>query len=144
MRKRRGISRFKAKKVEAERRLARVQSNLTRLGDIVDEVGTRLRSIRSQASKAERYRQATQRLKELRTQLAWADWGELSGELQFTETELAQAVERHQALGIRREELQKQREVAEVQLQGIADEAQRVDQATQRMFSAGRRIFRAS
>jgi chromosome segregation protein len=32
-----GISRFKAKKVEAERRLARVQTNLTRLGDIVDE-----------------------------------------------------------------------------------------------------------
>ena len=51
-----GISRFKAKKVEAERRLARVQSNLTRLGDIVDEVGARLKSIRSQASKAERYR----------------------------------------------------------------------------------------
>lgn len=123
-----GISRFKAKKVEAERRLARVQSNLTRLGDIVDEVGTRLKSIRGQASKAERYRQATQRLKELRTQLAWADWSELSGELQFTETELAQAVERHEALGFRREELQKQREVAEVQLQGIADEAQRVDQ----------------
>ncbi|MGB1927553.1 MAG: AAA family ATPase, partial [Rubripirellula sp.] len=62
-----GISRFKSKKLEAERRLARVQSNLTRLGDIVDEVGGRLKSIRSQASKAERYRQANQRLKDLRT-----------------------------------------------------------------------------
>ena len=123
-----GISRFKSKKLEAERRLARVQSNLTRLGDIVDEVGGRLKSIRGQASKAERYRQANQRLKDLRTQIAWADWEELSGELQFTETELKNAVERHQALGIRREELQKQREVAEIQLQGIADEAQRVEQ----------------
>jgi chromosome segregation protein len=123
-----GISRFKAKKLEAERRLARVQSNLTRLGDIVDEVGMRLKSIRSQASKAERYREATQRLKELRTQIAWADWEELSGELKFTETELQNAVARHQTLGQRREELQKQREVAEIQLQGIADEAQRVEQ----------------
>ena len=33
-----GISRFKAKNVQAERRLPRVQSNLTRLGEIVDEV----------------------------------------------------------------------------------------------------------
>ncbi|MEM9587450.1 MAG: AAA family ATPase, partial [Planctomycetota bacterium] len=66
-----GISRFKAKKVEAERRLARVKSNLTRLGDIVDEVATRLRSLKSQASKAERYRQANERLRELRTQVAW-------------------------------------------------------------------------
>ena len=123
-----GISRFKAKKLEAERRLARVQSNLTRLGDIVDEVGSRLKSIRSQASKAERYRQATQRLKELRTQVAWADWQQLSGELKFTETELTQAVERHQELEARREALQDQRHTAEMQLQGIADEAQRVEQ----------------
>ena len=74
-----GISRFKAKKVEAERRLARVQANLTRLGDIVDEVASRLKSIRSQASKAERYRQASERMKELRTQVAWTDWGRLVG-----------------------------------------------------------------
>ena len=121
-----GISRFKAKKVEAERRLARVQSNLTRLGDIVDEVGSRLKSIRGQASKAERYRQATEQLKQLRTQVAWADWEELSNELKFVEVELQHAVDRHQQLGVKREELQKEREVAEIQLQGIADEAQRV------------------
>ncbi|MGC6448495.1 MAG: chromosome segregation protein SMC [Rubripirellula sp.] len=123
-----GISRFKAKKVEAERRLARVQSNLTRLGDIVDEVGSRLKSIRGQASKAERYRQATEQLKQLRTQVAWADWEELSNELKFVEVELQHAVDRHQQLGVKREELQKEREVAEIQLQGIADEAQRVEQ----------------
>ncbi len=33
-----GISRFKAKKVEAERRLQRVNQNLLRLSDIVEEV----------------------------------------------------------------------------------------------------------
>ncbi len=38
-----GISRFKAKKIEALRRLERVEQNLLRLSDIVDEVESRLR-----------------------------------------------------------------------------------------------------
>ncbi len=41
-----GISRFKAKKLEALRRLERVEQNLLRLSDIVDEVENRLRSVR--------------------------------------------------------------------------------------------------
>ena len=93
-----GISRFKAKKTEAERRLTRVQSNLTRLGDIVDEVASRLKNIRSQAGKAERYRQANDRMKALRTQMAWADWRELSWELETTETDLAKAIATHKDL----------------------------------------------
>ncbi len=36
-----GISRFKAKKVETQRRLERVEQNLERLSDIVEEVESR-------------------------------------------------------------------------------------------------------
>ena len=68
-----GISRFKAKKVEAERRLARVDQNLLRLNDIVDEVRTRYESLQNQASKARRYREMQQRLALLRTQMGFAD-----------------------------------------------------------------------
>src|SRR3954454_2901350 len=57
-----GISRFKAKKVEAQRRLERVEQNLLRLRDIVEEVDSRLRSVRNQASKARRYREYSDRL----------------------------------------------------------------------------------
>ncbi len=64
-----GISRFKAKKVEAERRLARVDQNLLRLGDIVDEVRGRYQALQNQADKARRYREMTQRLSLLRTQI---------------------------------------------------------------------------
>ena len=46
-----GISRFKAKKVEALRRLERVEQNLLRLSDIVDEVDNRLRSVRTAGRK---------------------------------------------------------------------------------------------
>lgn len=123
-----GISRFKAKKIEAERRLARVQSNLTRLGDIVDEVGSRLKSLRSQASKAERYRQASERLKELRTQIAWTDWSSLSGELKSSESELATAIAKQTELESQRASMAETRQAADLQLQQIADEARSVEE----------------
>ena len=107
-----GISRFKAKKIEAERRLARVQSNLTRLGDIVDEVASRLKSLRAQASKAERYRQSTERMKELRLQIAWTDWRSLSSELDTAVTQLAAAAAQQIALEALRNEMTEKRQAA--------------------------------
>ncbi len=123
-----GISRFKAKKVEAERRLARVQQNLVRLGDIVDEVAGRLQSLKSQASKAERYRQANDRLRELRTQLAWHDWTTLSDELGVAESELIAAEATLLQLSERREQLAIARQEIEAQLQQIADQARTAEQ----------------
>ncbi|WP_149498609.1 chromosome segregation protein SMC [Roseiconus lacunae] len=123
-----GISRFKAKKLEAERRLARVQTNLTRLSDIVEEVGTRLRSVRSQAAKAERYRQATERLKELRTVIAWNDWANLNEELEACETELAESNKRLRELESEREEINAKRQAADLELQTIADQARELEQ----------------
>jgi chromosome segregation protein len=83
-----GISRFKAKELETLRRLERVEQNLLRLSDIVDEVEGRLRSVRSQAGKARRYREYTDRLQELRTQVGSADWRRLSEQIGQFETRL--------------------------------------------------------
>lgn len=85
-----GISRFKAKKIETLRRLERVDQNLLRLSDIVDEVGNRLRSVRLQAGKARRYKEYTDRLQQLRTQVAGVDWRRLGERLAGLEGELAQ------------------------------------------------------
>ncbi|HTN77846.1 MAG TPA: AAA family ATPase, partial [Pirellulaceae bacterium] len=63
-----GISRFKAKKIEAQKRIERVDQNLLRLRDIVEEVENRLKTVRNQASKAARYREYSERLQQLRTQ----------------------------------------------------------------------------
>ena len=123
-----GISRFKAKKIEAERRLARVQQNLVRLGDIVDEVAARLQSLKTQASKAERYRQANDRLRELRTQLAWHDWNILTNELQTAESELGIAEESLRAHSQRRDDLAIARQEIEARLQEIADQARAAEQ----------------
>lgn len=85
-----GISRFKAKKVEAQRRLERVEHNLLRLKDIVDEVENRVKSVRSQASKARKYREYSDRLQQLRTEVGAADWRQLSKEIDELERELQQ------------------------------------------------------
>lgn len=93
-----GISRFKAKKVESLRRLERVEQNLLRLADIVDEVDNQLRSVRKQAGKAQRYREYSERLKELRLAVGAADWrrhraraGELQTSLRVVRDEVATA-----------------------------------------------------
>ena len=83
-----GISRFKMRKVEALRRLEHVEQNLLRLSDIVDEVENRLRTVRAQAGKARRYREHTNRLQELRTQVGQVDWKRLTERLNGFESDL--------------------------------------------------------
>ncbi len=83
-----GISRFKIRKIEALRRLERVEQNLLRLSDIVDEVENRLRSVRIQAGKARRYKEHADRLQELRTQVGLVDWKRLSDRLAALDGEL--------------------------------------------------------
>lgn len=89
-----GISRFKAKKVDAQRRLGRVEANLVRLADIVDEVGSRYRSVKSQASKAARYKEYSDRLQQLRTFVGLKDYRTFSEKLAKIELELAADSER--------------------------------------------------
>jgi len=85
-----GISRFKAKKLEASRRLERVEQNLMRLSDIVEEVESRLRSVKSQASKARRYQEHTRRLQQLRTHLGAVDWRKMTEQLKQADREISQ------------------------------------------------------
>jgi len=61
-----GISKYKAKKKEAQRKLEKVDANLLRVTDIVEEVEKRLRSVKLQAGKARNYQEHSVRLNELR------------------------------------------------------------------------------
>jgi chromosome segregation protein len=76
-----GISRFKAKKLETLRKLERVDQNLQRLRDIIDEVEKQLRSVKLQASKAQRYQEYSNRLKELRVALGLEEYHQLTQRL---------------------------------------------------------------
>ena len=86
-----GISRFKAKKVEAERRMQRVDQNMLRLNDIVDEIGKRLSTLKSQATKAQRYRELSLALQTKRMQLGWLDRMALKQERDRYQSQLEEA-----------------------------------------------------
>ena len=77
-----GISRFKARKTETLRKLERVDQNVQRLRDIIEEVEKQLRSVKLQAAKAQRYQEYTSRLKELRVSLGLEEFHQLTERLQ--------------------------------------------------------------
>src|SRR5438105_5381054 len=85
-----GISRFKAKKIETQRKLERVDLNLQRLRDIIDEVEKQLRSVKLQAAKAQRYQEYSGRLKELRVALGLDEYHALTEKLDAETAALAQ------------------------------------------------------
>lgn len=75
-----GVSKYKAQKKEALRRLENTEQNLLRLADIVGEVQKQLRSIKLQAGKARSYLQYNQRLKELRVSFSLAQYHQITTE----------------------------------------------------------------
>ena len=65
-----GVSKFKAQRKEARRKLERVDQNLLRVNDVVSEVEKQLRGVRVQAGKARVYQEHATRLAEVRLRLA--------------------------------------------------------------------------
>ncbi len=120
-----GISRFKLKKLEALRRLERVEQNLLRLSDIVDEVESRLRGVRAQAGKARRYKEHTDRLQELRTQVGLVDWRRLSERLAGVEGEIRDLTADRDAASAAAEATEAQMLALDVQTAEINEEVRR-------------------
>src|SRR5204862_7604355 len=59
-----GTSKYKSRKLVAERKLERTQQNLLRVSDIVREIERQIRTMELQARKAERYRALKTELRE--------------------------------------------------------------------------------
>lgn len=103
-----GIQKFRMRKREADRKLEKVDQNLLRVADLIEELERRVRSLRIQAGRAKSYVELSDRLTELKTVqflLAGADMAakrtQLAEELEAarardgaSETELREATQR--------------------------------------------------
>ncbi len=135
-----GISRFKAKKVEAERRLTRVDQNMLRLNDIVDEVGKRLSVLKNQATKAQRFREMTDALRVKRIQMGCIDQTAISQEHERSQASLQATLAEVQSLQSKLELLET--DVVATQL-ALASEQQLVDATSQKYLDTQRELIAA-
>ncbi|MEK6674446.1 MAG: chromosome segregation protein SMC [Planctomycetota bacterium] len=93
-----GISRFKARRKEAERKLERTQQNLLRVADVVDELEKRLRSVKLQAGKARNYLEYDTRLRELRGAFMMAEFHRHSQNITASTSQMGEGMDRVMAL----------------------------------------------
>ncbi len=85
-----GTSKYKSRKLVAERKLERTQQNLLRVSDIVREIERQIRSMELQAKKAERFRALRAELKEKELTSSALQSHSLNEEISRCETQLAQ------------------------------------------------------
>ncbi|MFZ4404899.1 MAG: chromosome segregation protein SMC [Pseudobdellovibrionaceae bacterium] len=72
-----GITKFKARKKESQRKLVATDQNLVRLQDIIGELKRQIDSLQRQAQRAERYRNLKQQIEDLDLWLASVQFSEL-------------------------------------------------------------------
>ena len=129
-----GISRFKARKVEAQRKLERVGQNLERLTDIVDEVEAQLNSTRSQAAKAAKYHDVSTSLKRWMLGLAADDYRHFTREMDVLAKQLASSSGRLDVLNERQKGLEAREARFDAELAQLETELREVE----RRNAAGR------
>jgi len=88
-----GVTKYKARRKQAERKLEATEQNLLRLSDVVGEVRARLQSLERSAKKAERFRELRTQLRDLELLAACAQYLELKKFEEQQARELAEAGE---------------------------------------------------
>ena len=86
-----GVTKFKAKKRAAERKMDSTRQNLLRVGDIVSEIEKNITTLKRQAQKAERYKAYRSELRDLELLVASHQWLEASAELNLVIAQLKDA-----------------------------------------------------
>ncbi|HEX9050979.1 MAG TPA: chromosome segregation protein SMC [Anaeromyxobacter sp.] len=100
-----GITKYKKRREAAERKMEATQQNLTRVADIVQELGKQLESLNRQARKAEKYKAVKAQIRELELRSAAARYLEITATRRAAEERLAQRRSEEAELSARLAEL---------------------------------------
>ena len=85
-----GVTKFKARKVVAMKKMEATRQNLLRIGDIVAEIKRQMNGLQRQAKKAERFREIRQELKEIELLFAAKGYSGVEQERVALEREIAE------------------------------------------------------
>lgn len=141
-----GISRFKARKKEATRKLERAEQNLALVRQRQADTERRLRSVKMQAARARSYQQYTTRLRELQLQYALAEYHRHRRDLAEVAERIEQAEHDRARLARQLSEQEQQLEDANTERQAIVRQQQqhehdRLAQQSQKEQAEQRRDF---
>ena len=117
-----GVARYRARKHEAEQKLAQVREQLARIRDLHAEVKSRLRSLKQQAARAERFRTMQQELESLQACIAKSEMDAAEHREQEVKFALAQAERELEAARTRLVQAERRRE-AQAQAMEAAERA---------------------
>ncbi len=91
-----GITRYKARRRAAERKLEYTQQNLLRVNDIVAELERRLGALERQAKKAEKYKRLKAEMRDIELHASSLKWIDVTGQKQAVEVELERLTQAEQ------------------------------------------------
>jgi chromosome segregation protein len=139
-----GITKYKAQKKEALRKLEYTDANLVRLTDIMKEVKRQIGSLQRQAGKAKRYKALFDDLRTLDTHFSFKSHNEIQESIGLTEkeTERLRGVQRSLEEQVESQEfgLSEQRQQLELLEERIITARQRVQEIRNQVSAASSRI----
>ncbi|MCK6446883.1 MAG: chromosome segregation protein SMC [Planctomycetes bacterium] len=139
-----GISRYRQRKKETETRLKRVETDVQRLDDILRELSSRVRSLKIQAGKAERYVAARDEWKTERTRFLKHRVWQLDGALVALRTKIGALEGESTRLRTQREGEESDAAAREQHQRQLAADVDRLADEVARLFGEGRTLSERS
>ena len=131
-----GVAKFKLRRVEAERKLERTETNLVRTREQLSSTERRLRIVRSQAEKARTFQELDERFRGQRTALAMDQFDELQTRLMGLTSQLASLGEQRHALQADITRIEGEHQEAEIRRHELRDEQHALEQRMLELDSA--------
>jgi len=140
-----GISRYKERRRETERRIQHTRENLDRLTDLRDEIANHLTRLKRQANAAERYKKLKIEQRELESNLLALQWSSLKNDaeigrsgLQVLETSVQEQIAEQRAAEARMEAIHQEQAAAgeafntvQGELYAVSSDIARLEQSIQ-------------